>query len=230
MTQEKIEEIKKIGSGDVTSDEGAPAEKVAGVADRDYFESLMMQQQHQEQQQQAATVQPVETRKKPVSLMDQVADLNQKVDQVRKIQPPDIVAQAQEVISQMSQIKDQLALPDQTIKPAYRNILNNKLSHINDNLRIALSAAGVENVPPPTSPTSNNPIDRFLGFLTDGQAQLATISKEVETMGNNKGNINVASMLAVQIKVGYIQQELEFFSSVLNKALESTKTIMNVQV
>jgi hypothetical protein len=37
-------------------------------------------------------------------------------------------------------------------------------------------------------------------------------------------------MLRIQLKVGYITQEVEFFTAVLNKALESTKTIMNVQV
>jgi hypothetical protein len=230
MAMEKIEEIKKLGQ---SAGSEKATEEVDGVANKDHFQALMLQQDKQKQHQEAMVTQKVETvepeNKKP-SLMDQVADLNRKVDQVKKVQPTDIVAQAQDVMSRMSQIKEQLALPDQSIKPAYRDLLKNKLTHINDNLRIALSAAGVESVPPTSQTASNNPIDRFLGFLTDGQAQLQSISKEVEYMHLNKNNLNAASMLAVQIKVGFIQQELEFFSSVLNKALESTKTIMNVQV
>lgn len=228
MAADKIEEIKKIGKESIGEEKPGRVEAI----DRDHFEALMLQQEQKKQQQQVVATQAVdttETTKKP-SLMDQIADLNRKVDQVKKVQPPDVVAQAQEVISRMSEIKEQLALPDQGIKPAYRNLLNNKLTHINDNLRIALSAAGVESVPPPTNVASNNPIDRFLGFLTDGQSQLEGIAKEVQRMSLNKTNMNPAAMLAVQIKVGFIQQELEFFSSVLNKALESTKTIMNVQV
>lgn len=222
--EDKVEAIKKIGGS------STGAEKVTKVANRDYFESLMLQQQqHQQQQTKSQEVEAAANSKKP-TLMDQVADLNRKVENVKKIQPPDIVAQAQEVIARMSEIKEQLALPDQSIKPAYRNLLKNKLTHIDENLKIALSAAGVENVPPLSAATTNNPIDRFLGFLTHGQAQLQTIAKEVETMHLNKNNLNAASMLAVQIKIGFVQQELEFFSSVLNKALESTKTIMNVQV
>jgi hypothetical protein len=46
---------------------------------------------------------------------------------------------------------------------------------------------------------------------------------------NNK-EITPANMLRIQMKVSYMQQEIEFFTAVLNKALESTKTIMNVQV
>lgn len=229
MSLEKIEEIKKIGKSKSGQPDLDLADKVQGVAHKDHFEALMLQQQ---QQKQATTTQQVEptNNSKKLSLMEQVTDLNRKVEHVKKVQPTDIVAQAQDVISRMSEIKEQLALPDQAIKPAYRNLLKNKLTHINENLRIALSAAGVESVPPPTQTASSNPIDRFLGFLTDGQSQLNSIAKEVETMHLNKNNLNAASMLAVQIKVGFIQQELEFFSSVLNKALESTKTIMNVQV
>lgn len=229
--EDKIEAIKKIGKEAINA-EGEGEVRVEAVANRDHFESLMLQQEQKQQHEQATTTKAIDetaTSRKP-SLMDQVADLNRKVDLVKRIQPPDIVAQAQEVISKMSEIKEQLALPEQGIKPAYQNLLKNKLTHINDNLRIALSAAGVESVPPPTHVLSNNPIDRFLGFLTDGQAQLQGIAKEVQSFGNNKTNLNPAAMLAVQIKVGFIQQELEFFSSVLNKALESTKTIMNVQV
>lgn len=226
MTLDKIDEIKKIGSSKLNAN--AEAE---GLVDKDHFESLMLQQeQQQKQQKEVMTVEKIESTHTKPTLMEQVAELNKKVDQVKKVQPVDIVAQAQDVMSRMSQIQDQLALPGQAIKPAYRNLLKNKLTHINDNLRIALSAAGVENVPPAPQAISPNPIDRFLGFLTDGQAQLKSITKEVQYMHLNKNNINAAAMLAVQIKVGFIQQELEFFSSVLNKALESTKTIMNVQV
>ena len=47
---------------------------------------------------------------------------------------------------------------------------------------------------------------------------------------NLTGQITPANMLAIQMKMGYVQQQIELFTSLLNKALESTKTIMNVQV
>lgn len=224
MAVEKIEAIKKVGKSKTNI-----TNKVQGVANKDYFEALMLQKQQQKQATTAQQVEPSTNSKKP-TLMDQVADLNRKTENVKKVQPTDIVAQAEEVTTRMSEIKDQLALPDQSLKPAYRNVLQNKLTHINENLKIALSATGIENTPVPSPVSSHNPIDRFLGFLTDGQAQLQMLAKEVQTMQDNKNNINPAAILAVQIKVGFVQQELEFFSSVLNKALESTKTIMNVQV
>jgi hypothetical protein len=116
------------------------------------------------------------------------------------------------------------------LKGSVQNLLRNKLSHIDENLKIALHRAGVEYVPPQKVEAPKNPIERFLGFLTDGQHQLNTLANDVNLMHLNRKEITPASMLAVQIKVGFIQQELEFFAALLNKALESTKTIMNVQV
>ena len=76
-----------------------------------------------------------------------------------------------------------------------------------------------------------NVISRFLGLLTDGQYRMQNIAQAVNFMASDTTReINPAKLLLIQIKVGQIQQELEFFAAVLNKALESTKTIMNVQV
>lgn len=66
MTDDKIQELKNMKSEGLTSDEGAPEEKVQGVANANYFESLMMQkdQQQQHQNKQALTVQESELTKK----------------------------------------------------------------------------------------------------------------------------------------------------------------------
>ncbi len=131
----------------------------------------------------------------------------------------------------MDEIKGTLKAPDAQVKDSLVPLLDSKLTHIDENLNAALARTGSEYTPAaaPIAP-SQNPITRFLGFLTDGQYKLQTIAMDVERMHLNKEDINPATMLAIQIKVGYITQELEFFTGLLNKALESTKTIMNVQV
>lgn len=165
------------------------------------------------------------------SLMDEVRYLNQKVDSFKKVNPKDLVAQADKVTEQIGAIKTRLEAPNLDLKPATQNLLQNKLQHIDENLRVALSKAGVEYTPSEhLQNKSVNPIDRFLGFLTHGQDQLASLSSEVTKMHLNNQEISPANMLRIQMKVGYISQEIEFFTAVLNKALESTKTIMNVQV
>lgn len=52
----------------------------------------------------------------------------------------------------------------------------------------------------------------------------------LESMGNRREEISTANMMAIQIKVQQVQQELEFFSNLLNQAMQASKTLMNVQV
>lgn len=231
---EKIEEVKKVKGTDnpVTPEDLQEAQEQTRLPpDKERFDSLMTQQTDQGKK---STTAVAEDRVEPVtksSLMDEVRNLNQKVDGFTKIPPTQLVAQANEVINHIESIKQKLSTPNLEIKPGTQTLLQNKLVHIDENLRVALSKAGVEYSPPAQAESKLvNPIERFLGFLTNGQEQLKTISNEVELMHLNRKEITPANMLRIQIKVGYIQQEIEFFAAVLNKALESTKTIMNVQV
>lgn len=235
MALEKIEEVKKISKlakvdpTDIADaiDTTPKVQPNAGVEpNKDYFEALMRQGKTEK----TVDIQPTEARSKP-SLMDEVRDLSRKADNIAKGgTPQDLIAQAQDVIKQMGTIKDKLQTPNLEIKSSVQTLLRNKLTHIDENIKIALSKAGVEYKPSEKPNGVTNPIERFLGFLTDGQYRLQHLSEEVQVLGDNRESFSPATMLALQLKVSYISQELEFFTSVLNKALESTKTIMNVQV
>lgn len=235
MAIEKIEEIKKIKKtvSSATADEPAEIQDPTRVApNKERFDNLMTNQSSEEGLKSGSST--VLEKVEPVtksSLMDEVRNLNNKVDRFAKITPAQLVSQADEVIRHIESIKQKLAAPNLEIKPGTQTLLQNKLLHIDENLRVALSKAGVEYTPPAQAETKLvNPMERFLGFLTHGQEQLKTLSHEVHLMHLNRKEITPANMLRIQIKVGFIQQEIEFFSAVLNKALESTKTIMNIQV
>lgn len=223
----KIEEVKKVGKSTKTvAHDNFDAQDQARVpANKDHFDNIMGH--GKEKVEPSQKIDPMSQS----SLMEEVRNLSNKTDRVTKVEPTQLVAQADEVINQIESIKKKLATPNLEIKPNTQTLLQNKLSHIDENLRVALSKAGVEYTPAPHAENKLvNPIDRFLGFLTHGQEQLKSLSGEVELMHLNNKEITPANMLRIQMKVGYVQQEIEFFTAVLNKALESTKTIMNVQV
>lgn len=166
------------------------------------------------------------------SLMDEIRNLHRQVDASTKASPEQLGQQVETVIAKIDDLKAKLSTPNLEIKQSVQNILQNKLDHIDGNLKVALDKAGLE-YPPPTKTERHSlatPITRYLDFLTDGQEKLGMLGSEVAKMGANGRQFSAADMIAMQIKVGYVQQELEFFTSLLNKALESTKTIMNVQV
>lgn len=177
-----------------------------------------------------------EINNKPVSLMDTVRDMNYSSKNNGTITYDTLVAQTQEAVSQIQEIKKVLGTPEIQVKSSAHQLLNNKLTHIDESLKIALSKAGVEyenaEMKMDAAPPSRvNPISRFLGFLTDGQNQLERLGGELQNMSvQGKKDMSPVDMLAVQVKVSQIQQELELFTSLLSKALESVKTIMNIQV
>ena len=139
--------------------------------------------------------------------------------------------------ARITEIKETLQSPDVNIKSSYQSLLENKLSHIDENLKVALEKVGVEYQEPiaAAAPTENgvqNAIQKFLGFLSNSQSRLQNVADEVgqyRDKMNTKG-VSPGDMLAVQLKVSYVQQELELFANLLNKALESVKTVMNVQI
>lgn len=166
------------------------------------------------------------------SLMEEVAKANQKIDTISKWNTSKLVNQADEAIKRMDEVKKVLSDPNIKIKHSVQTLLQKKLVHVEDNLKIALEKAGIEYTPVDKSQAKGllNPIKRFIGYLTHGQDQLQNLSNHIHELGITGRELSPADMISVQIKVGRIQQEIEFFTSLLNKALESTKTIMNVQV
>jgi len=231
MSEEHIEKIEKIeklsGSSKADRSETSLAqdeELTRTPPNKEAFDAMMT---HETSDARRA----VDTTK--TALIDEIGALHRRVNQIGQVSPDQIVSQSKSVIAEIEQVKSKLGTPDLELKNSVQSLMQNKLTHMDESLRIALSKAGVEYTPQPphqVAKASANPIERFLGFLSDGQYQLQTLSQDVQAMSLNGKDFSPASMLAVQIKVGFIQQEIEFFSSLLNKALESTKTIMNVQV
>ena len=169
----------------------------------------------------------------PSSLIEEVKNLNAQTSTLSRLSPADLQTQAKGLITQIEKVKTQLSQTQSEIKPSYQTLLRNRLSHIDDNLKIALSKAGVE-VPAAkgTEPTGKvNPIERFINSLTHSQYELEHLDDTISQLNlSGAGQLTPANMLALQIKMSHVQQQVELFTSLLNKALESTKTIMNVQV
>lgn len=228
---EKIEKIKKVSKSSKTIQQLQQPEELQRLApNKQRFDNLMQVEKPQEQ----LTQNKLDPSTKRNSLFDEARVMSSQSQP--RVTPTELIAQTEQAINRMEDIKSKLQTPGLEIKDSVNNLLQNKLTHIDDNIRIALNKTGLEGtsgVPTTltlTPPPSQNPIMRFLGFMTDGQYQMKRLALQVENWHLNGVDINPAAMLSVQIKVNYITQELEFFSSLLNKALESTKTIMNVQI
>ena len=178
---------------------------------------------------QAALENKQATTAQPANLIDlsaqkpQVATTNDTLDAIQ------LTSQA--IKTRIEEIKQVLSAPDSKIKDSYKNLLENKLSHIDDALRIALEKTGAEDTVASGALSFGTGVEKFLGFLTRSQHRMNSVLDEINNIKFNKGNeVRPADLLAVQVKVNFMQQELELFTNLLNKGLESTKTLLNVQV
>lgn len=127
-------------------------------------------------------------------------------------------------------LRDLLQTPNLHLRQAETFLLNNKLTDANSNLHAAAEKLGAELVPLSQAPPSLGPIEKFLLFIGDGERQLASAQTQLRTIQAKGENINPADFLLMQIKLNKAQQEVEFSSMVLSKALEGIKTIMQIQI
>ncbi|MDF2549015.1 MAG: hypothetical protein K0S07_82 [Chlamydiales bacterium] len=139
-----------------------------------------------------------------------------------------IIANTQLSVDAIDTVKERLQTPNLTLKSSVQRILNDKLNGVEGNLKTAMTQAGLEYEP--SKSTRVNPVTRFLDMLTQGQNKLMSMSSHLEGLAAEGNKLSPERMLSLQLKMTSIQQELEFFTNVLNKSLESTKTLMNVQI
>lgn len=222
---EKIERLEKL----VKDVERLDSESISRVepSDPHHFDRLMADAGNQRQHQVALIERQEEIKK--ISPMEAAIPTNRPAHN-RVPTTQEILVQANDAVQRMESVKRKLATPGLEIPSAEVHNLKNKLSHIQDSIKVALGKVGLDYAPPDTPKGLISPLQQFIGYMTHGQAQLEGLNVEINAMHEAKTSIDPGKMLALQAKIGFINHELEFFASALNKSLESFKTIMNVQV
>jgi len=169
------------------------------------------------------------------SPLEEMALAERKIERLKPVTVEQIVQQAGDtkatITDSISKIHDaQNKYPDLKINPAHEAILTDKLIHVDSNLNTALSKVGVEVKAQDIPLSGQKPLVKFLNYLTNSDKQLSTLVGEINGLQGTKVGLRPDQLLALQIKLGFVQTEIEFFTNVLNKTVEGTKTIMNVQV
>lgn len=223
---DKIEKLEKLVKDVERLDQYEPSPRVEPT-NREHFERLMAEGTANQRQQVAVAERQEAVQK--VSPMEAAVPTNRPHNH-RVPTTQELIAETNKAVQGMESVKRKLATPGLELQNAEVHNLKNKLSHIQDSIKIALGKVGLDYTPPETPKGLISPLQKFIGHLTHGQAQLESLSTDVTNLANEKTTLHPSQMLALQVKIGFINQELEFFASALNKSLESFKTIMNVQV
>jgi len=178
---------------------------------------------------------PVIAEMKKPSLMDVATKVTQEPTKVTPT-PKGLAGEASDLRRQLERPRAVLIAEMEENPAVVQNLsavdvstMNGHLEHADRGLRDAVRiTTGVEagsSITPARSPAV-----RFLSFLTESDKKLNSFVDQLNGLHIGEKRLNPETLLAVHIKLGFIQTELEFFTATLNKALESTKTIMNIQI
>lgn len=141
-----------------------------------------------------------------------------------------LLGQMNSASSVLGDLQKQLNTKNLTLKQSQKYLLRNKLSSANQNIRSAASKAGVDVGPPPSATARATPINKFLALLTDGQTQLHNAQGMVQKLNSTGKMLNPGDLLLIQIKLAKAQQELEYSSVLLSKAVDDVKQVFNIQI
>ncbi len=141
-----------------------------------------------------------------------------------------IQAQMNTTSTSLGDIKNQLHEKNLKLKQSDKYLLRNKLGQANDHLRSANQHLGNDPGPPVDLKSNKNPINKFLAMVADGQHQLNSAATQLRDLNASGQQINAGEMLLIQVKLQKAQQELDYTSVLLGKAVEMIRTLLNVQI
>ncbi|MCH9631215.1 MAG: hypothetical protein S4CHLAM37_12370 [Chlamydiia bacterium] len=130
----------------------------------------------------------------------------------------------------LGDVQNQLHTKNLKLKQSQKYLLRNKLSEANAHVRTAASKAGVKVGNPPTMNTRQNPVKRYLAYVTDSQDQLASAQKKIKDLAASGHSLSPGQMLLIQIKLNKASQAIEYSTVLLSKAVDDIKMLFNVQI
>jgi hypothetical protein len=212
MSQDLNPQVPKIERVEVTPPiEGSESTQVTGKPFSSYMEAPQGPSA-----QQGSNVSPMELSRPPLS-----PNAPPTVESVNN--------QMQAASSSLGDLQNKLNTPDLKLKPSQKYLLRNKLTEANDQIRGVAEKVGVDVGPPVNTLSRNNPLAKFLSLITDGERQLNAAQQSIQGLVK-KGNLSPGDLLLMQVKLNKAQQEIEYSTILLSKAVDDIKVIFNVQI
>lgn len=141
-----------------------------------------------------------------------------------------IQGQMNSTSGRLGDVKKKLHTKGLKLKQSDKYLLRNKLKQANEHLRSTAQHLGADPGPPVDLKKSKNPLNKFLAMVSDGQHQLSSAAEKLKQLNSTGKSVNAAEMLLVQVKLQKAQQELDYTSVILGKAVEMIRTLLNVQI
>ncbi|MBI3211250.1 MAG: hypothetical protein HYZ47_00995 [Simkania negevensis] len=138
--------------------------------------------------------------------------------------------QMQSTSTVLGDLQQQLNKKDLKLKSSQKYLLRNKLTSANENIRSVADKVGVETGPLPPTNIRQSPVTKLISLVTDGQSQLEKTQDMIQKMTESGKPLNPGELLLIQVRLAKAQQQLEYSSILLSKAVDDIKTLFNIQM
>lgn len=132
--------------------------------------------------------------------------------------------------STLGDVNTYLSNPNLKLKQSSKYLLKNKLTDANTHMRTAATHMGAKVPDEQEISPGAGPIQRFIGYVTNGQNLMEESKRRLNEMKNSGESMKPADFLLIQVQMNLAQQSLEYSSVVLSKAMDDIKTIMSIQL
>ncbi len=139
-----------------------------------------------------------------------------------------LIAQTKTAQALLGDMNQDLHTKNLKLKKSERYALRNKLSNANEHIKSAQVKMGLN--PEPSTPAQGGVLGKIFSFIEDSQSNVSSIQNTLLSMKNKGETLQPADFLAIQIKLGQAQQQIEYASIMLSKAVENLKTLFNIQL
>lgn len=141
-----------------------------------------------------------------------------------------IQQQAKMAHSTLGDISSQLKTPKLKLKQSTKYLLKNKLNSAQGHIKSASQKMGAQEAAEQEVPKGSGILGKFLGLVSNGQNQLQATQDKLKDLAAKGDQMKPADMLLIQVKLSKAQQELEYSSLLLGKAVDDLKMMMNIQL
>jgi hypothetical protein len=164
----------------------------------------------------------------PVSGLGSPFDLAQRTALTSTPTLSTLITQVTAAQGTLGDISTQFNTPNLKLKQSRKYLLKNKMGEANDHIFSASSLLGLE----PSEPSAPlaGPFGKFIGMISDGQNKLKEAQGQLQALKDKGQQLTPGDMLLVQVKLNLAQQELEYSSVVLSKAIDDMKMLFNIQL
>jgi len=143
-----------------------------------------------------------------------------------------LLTQVKSAHTMLGDMTNDLNTKNLKLKQSQRYLLRSKLKNANTYLRAANGKMGAP-IPEEKEEKGEKKggiLGNLLNYISDGQNNLQAAQQQLMNLKNKGTTLQPADFLAIQVKLSHAQQEIEYASVMLGKAVDALKTLMNIQL